>query len=134
MAIKRKGISMANYEISKELNINPGQCSKRLVILERERILHSDNGYPKFYSFNGNNMAQNFIILTVECPKCQQVHLIHHTQSTVQCDCFTASGRKTRFYVFQDRVKDMRFLFKNSNSEKSSASESQHLNQFKGAS
>lgn len=129
MAIKKKGHSMANYEIALELGVHPGQTSKRLNIMQREHILHSDNGYPKMYSFNGSNIVQNFIIMTVECPKCQQVHLIHHTQTTIQCGCTTRSGRKTRFYVFQSRVKDMRSLFKNPNHEK--IAEESGLNPFK---
>lgn len=114
MAIRKEGRPMTNYELTSSLKIkSPAQTHKRLSILEREHVINGIDGYPKFYTFNSKNAAHNFIILTVECPKCQAVHVIHHTQLTVQCFCTTDSGKKTRFYVFQDRIKDMRSLSKN---------------------
>lgn len=118
MLLKKEGRAMANYQIAHQLMVHPAQTHKRLAIMEREKILHSDKSYPRFYSFNGRNMVQNFIILTVECPKCQAIHIIHHTQCTIQCDCTTKSGRKTRFYVFDKRIKSMNSIFKNPNQEK----------------
>ena len=108
MALRKQGRPMANYEIAKALNINPAQSHKRLVILSKEKVLHSIEGYPKFYSFNGKNLVQNFVVLTVECPKCESVHVIHQNQTTVQCTCETASGKRTRFYIYSRRIRDMK--------------------------
>ena len=117
MLIRKEDRPMPNYEIAKNLGINPAQSWKRLQLLENERVLHAIAGYPKFYTFNGRNIVQDLIIFTIECPKCQMPHVIHHSQTTVQCDCLTNSGKKTRFYVYPSRIKDMRHLCRNNQKE-----------------
>ena len=110
MAIRKEDAPMANYKIARLLGVSPAQTHKRLVILAREHVLHEIDGYPKFYTFNLKNKVQNLMVVTVECPKCEMMHIIHSSQTTVQCECLTKSNRRTRFYVFNERVRSIKAL------------------------
>lgn len=110
MAIRKEDSPMPNYKIAARLGVSPAQTHKRLAILVREHVLHEINGYPKFYTFNSKNKVQNLMVVTVECPKCEMIHIIHSSQTTVQCECLTKSGKLTRFYVFQERVRSVKAL------------------------
>ncbi|KKL62159.1 hypothetical protein LCGC14_2187990 [marine sediment metagenome] len=110
MAIKVEGSSMCNSKIARRLNLHPPQTQKRLKILKKYGILEEIEGWPKLYHFNMHNHSQDFIINTIECPKCQRMHIRHHSQLTVQCSCKTPAGKYTRFYVFDSRIKDKKVL------------------------
>ncbi len=112
MAIRKENAPMANYQIARRLGIHPAQTFKRLSIMAQNRVLQVQSGYPKFYDLNASNQVQNFIVLTIECPKCQMIHIRHQSVTTVQCICKTNSGRYTRFYVYNSRIKSKRILGK----------------------
>ncbi len=112
MAIRKEGQSMSNYKIARRLDLNPSQTNKRLKILSRNRVLQEIEGYPKFYTFNSNNHNQDFVIQTVECPKCKKLHIIHHSQITVQCICKTRAGKLSRFYIYDKRIINKKILTK----------------------
>ena len=110
MAIRKEEAPMANYQIAKRLGIHPAQTFKRLRQMANNRILHVTEGYPKFYDLNSSNEVQNFIINTIECPKCKMIHIRHQSQTTIQCLCKTSSGNPRRFFVYNSRIKNKKVL------------------------
>lgn len=112
MTIRKENQPMANYKIAAKLGKNPGQITKRLKLLEKNRILAAGNGWPKFYTFNSSNSAQDYIVQTVECPSCKRLHILHHSQITVQCTCQTKAGKLRRFYIHDKRVINKKVLSK----------------------
>ncbi len=110
MAIKVEGYPISNYKLAQYLKLHPAQTQKRLKVMKQFGILEEIAGWPKFYKFNMVNHQQDFIILTLECPRCKKMHIRHHSQTTVQCTCKTPSGKLTRFYVFESRIKNKRVL------------------------
>ncbi len=118
MAIRKENAPMANYQIARRLGIHPAQTFKRLSIMAQNRVLQVQQGYPKFYDLNASNQVQNFIVLTIECPKCQMIHVRHQSVTTVQCICKTSSGRYTRFYVYNSRIKSKKALTKQTEEDK----------------
>ncbi len=117
MAIRKEDNPMANYQIAKRLKIHPAQTFKRLTLMGQNRVLQVIPGCPKFYSLDPDNGVQNFIVLTIECPKCGILHIRHQSQTTVQCSCKTRSGKPTRFYVYNSRIKGKKVLTKQSESQ-----------------
>ena len=117
MAIKKEGAPLANYTIARRLGKHPAQTFKRLTLMAQNRVLHVQEGYPKFYDMNASNEVQSFIVLTIECPKCQMLHIRHQSQTTVQCSCKTSSGKPTRFYVYNSRIKSKRVIRKQEEQE-----------------
>ncbi len=110
MAIKVEDNSMSNYKLAQRLKVHPAQTQKRLKVMTKFGILEEIEGWPKFYKFNMINHSQDFIVLTIECPKCQKLHVRHHSQTTIQCSCKTPSGKFRRFYIFDSRIKNKRVL------------------------
>ena len=110
MCIKKEDAPMANYQIARRLGKHPAQTFKRLTLMAQNGVLQVIDGYPKFYKIDINNTVQNFIVLTIECPKCQQMHIRHQSQTTVQCSCKTRSGKPFRFYVYNSRIKNKKVL------------------------
>ena len=110
MAIKSEGAPLANYTIAKRLGKHPSQTLKRLKIMANNKVLHCQEGYPKFYDYNSINKVQNWIIQTVVCPHCEKLHILHHEQITVQCDCKTLSGTRRRFYIYEKRITSKKVL------------------------
>ena len=111
---------MANYEVAKLMQKHPAQTFKRLTLMAQNRVLQVIDGYPKFYDLNSSNQVQNFIVLTIECPKCKRLHIRHQSQTTVQCFCKTSSGKATRFYVYNSRIKNKKVISKQSEEDKTS--------------
>jgi len=112
MIIRKEGSPMPNYKIAQSLKKNPGQITRRLKLLEKNHILTAANSWPKFYTFNSNNAAQDYIIQTAECPTCKKLHILHHAQQTVQCTCSTQSGKLRRFYISEKSIIDKKVLTK----------------------
>ena len=110
MALKKENGPMGNYLIARRLGKHPAQILRRLSKLAENRIVQVQDGYPKMYEMNMNNEVQNFIINTIECPKCERIHIRHQSQRTIQCDCLTSGGNATRFYVYNSRIKNKRVL------------------------
>ena len=112
MAIRKEDAPMANYQIARRLGKHPAQTFKRLTLMAQNRVLQVIEGYPKFYEINPTNSVQSFIVLTIECPKCKTMHIRHQSQTTVQCSCKTSSGKPSRFYVYNSRIKSKRVIEK----------------------
>ena len=119
MALRKEDAPMANYQIAKRLGYHPAQTFKRLRQMAANRVLQVTDGYPKFYNLNSNNKVQSFIIHVIECPKCKMLHIRHQSQTTVQCSCKTRSGKPTRFYVYNSRIKNKKVLTKQHEEEES---------------
>lgn len=118
MTIRKENAPMANYQIARRLGIHPAQTFKRLRQMANNRVLHANDGYPKFYDLNASNEVQNFIVHTIECPKCQQLHIRHQSQTTIQCSCKTSSGKPRRFYIYNSRIKNKKVLTKKFDEDK----------------
>lgn len=117
MALRKEGSPMANYLIARRLGKNPAQTYKRLTLMAQNGVLKVIEGYPKFYTFEPNNTAQSFIVMVVECPHCKKLHIRHQSQTTIQCDCQTKSGKQRRFYIFNGRIKSKKVLTKQAEKE-----------------